>query len=254
MPVRQPSLSKAPDCSYEAVLQLGQLLRRASFRSWIAKARGCPIRPPFSPFAPHGGCSLQSRRAVRSGSARGGLPGSPVFPCLVASRMRLAHLGHAEDPLKWIDMPSAPAGQAPIFESMATQEPRDCFISHASEDKDAIARPLAEALTSAGYSVWFDEYELILGDSLRAKIDEGLAASRFGVVVLSPQFFEKGWPQSELNALAAKEMVGGERLILPIWHGVDEEFLASRASLACGSNRDTKRAARQSRGPTHPGH
>jgi len=114
---------------------------------------------------------------------------------------------------------------------MATQEPRDCFISHASEDKDAVARPLAEALTSAGYSVWFDEYELVLGDSLRGKIDEGLAASRFGVVVLSPQFFEKGWPQSELNALAAKEMVGGERLILPVWHGVDEEFLASKSPL-----------------------
>ncbi len=114
---------------------------------------------------------------------------------------------------------------------MATQEPRDCFISHASEDKDAVARPLAEALVSAGYSVWFDEYELVLGDSLRAKIDEGLAASRFGVVVLSPQFFEKGWPQSELNALAAKEMVGGERLILPVWHGVDEEFLASKSPL-----------------------
>lgn len=117
---------------------------------------------------------------------------------------------------------------------MATQEPRDCFISHASEDKDAVARPLAEALTSAGYSVWFDEYELVLGDSLRAKIDEGLAASRFGVVVLSPQFFEKGWPQSELDALATKEMIGGERLILPIWHGVDEKFLASKSPLLTG--------------------
>lgn len=117
---------------------------------------------------------------------------------------------------------------------MATQEPRDCFISHASEDKDAVARPLAEALTSAGCSVWFDEYELVLGDSLRARIDEGLAASRFGVVILSPQFFEKGWPQSELDALAAKEMVGGEQLILPIWHGVDEKFLARKSPLLTG--------------------
>ena len=91
-------------------------------------------------------CSLGARFG---GSARGGLPGSPVFPCLVASRMRLAHLGHAEDPLEWIDIPSAPAGRAPVFESIATQEPRDCFISHTSEGKDAIARPLAEALTSA---------------------------------------------------------------------------------------------------------
>lgn len=114
---------------------------------------------------------------------------------------------------------------------MASQEPRDCFISHASEDKEAVARPLADALTSAGYSVWFDEHELVLGDSLRARIDQGLAGSRFGVVILSPQFFEKGWPQSELNALAAREMVGRERLILPIWHGVDEEFLAARSPL-----------------------
>jgi hypothetical protein len=108
---------------------------------------------------------------------------------------------------------------------------RDCFICHASEDKDAVARPLAEALKEAGYEVWFDEYELVIGDSLRQKIDEGLAASRFGVVVLSHQFFEKGWAQSELNALIAKEMIGSERLILPIWHGVNEEYLASKSPL-----------------------
>jgi len=94
-----------------------------------------------------------------------------------------------------------------------------------------VARPLAEALRSAGYEVWFDAYELVLGESLRQRIDEGLAASRFGVVVLSRQFFEKGWPQSELNGLFAKEMVGGERLILPVWHDVDEEYLASKSPL-----------------------
>lgn len=94
-----------------------------------------------------------------------------------------------------------------------------------------MARPLAEALRSAGYEVWFDEYELVLGDSLRQRIDEGLSASRFGVVVLSRQFFEKGWPQSELNGLFAKEMVGGERLILPVWHDVDEDYLVSKSPL-----------------------
>jgi len=94
-----------------------------------------------------------------------------------------------------------------------------------------VARPLAEALRSASYEVWFDEYELVLGDSLRQRIDEGLAASRFGVVVLSRRFFEKGWPQSELNGLFAKEMVGGERLILPVWHEIDEDYLASKSPL-----------------------
>ena len=109
--------------------------------------------------------------------------------------------------------------------------PRDCFISHASEDKDAVARPLAEALMQAGYEVWFDEYELVAGESLRQRIDEGLAASRFGVVVLSTAFFDKRWPQSELNGLFAKEVVGDERLILPVWHGVDEEFLATKSPM-----------------------
>lgn len=94
-----------------------------------------------------------------------------------------------------------------------------------------MARPLAEALRSAGYEVWFDEYELVLGDSLRQRIDEGLSASRFGVVVLSRQFFEKGWPQSELNGLFTKEMVGGERLILPVWHDVDEDYIVTKSPL-----------------------
>ena len=49
------------------------------------------------------------------------------------------------------------------------------FISHASEDKDAVVRPLAHALQEFGLSVWYDEFELRIGDSLRRKIDWGLA-------------------------------------------------------------------------------
>jgi len=93
----------------------------------------------------------------------------------------------------------------------------DLFISHASEDKDAFVRPLANALRSAGLTVWYDEFTLRLGDSLRYSIDRGLAQSRFGVVVLSPSFFAKEWPQAELNGLFAREMAGG-KAILPIWH------------------------------------
>jgi hypothetical protein len=105
-----------------------------------------------------------------------------------------------------------------------TDPPRDCFICHASEDKD-VARPLAEALIERGYEVWFDEYEMVVGDSLRQKIDAGLANSRFGVVVLSERFFEKEWPARELDGLVSKEIVGKERLILPVWHEIDEAFL-----------------------------
>lgn len=98
----------------------------------------------------------------------------------------------------------------------------DVFVSHATEDKAAIARPLAEALRAKGLRVWYDDFSLKLGDSLRQSIDRGLARSLFGVVILSPYFFEKHWPQQELNGLATRE-VEGEKVILPIWHNIDAE-------------------------------
>lgn len=102
----------------------------------------------------------------------------------------------------------------------------DCFLSHASEDKEAIARPLYEGLKSAGLAVWFDEAVLELGDSLRTKIDEGLARCRFGIVILSPTFFTKQWPQRELDGLVARETASGEKAILPIWHDLDQRDVA----------------------------
>lgn len=102
----------------------------------------------------------------------------------------------------------------------------DVFISHASEDKEAVARPLAAALQDEGVRVWLDENELLLGDSLRRKIEQGLARSRYGVVILSPAFFSKDWPQQELNGLAAREE-NGDKVILPIWHDVDKRLVAT---------------------------
>lgn len=95
----------------------------------------------------------------------------------------------------------------------------DVFISHASEDKDAVARPLAAHLQGLGLRVWFDELELTLGDSLRRNIDLGLARSRYGIVVLSPAFFQKEWPNKELDGLFARED-GRAKVLLPIWHNV----------------------------------
>jgi hypothetical protein len=108
----------------------------------------------------------------------------------------------------------------------------DAFISHATEDKEKFVKPLATALTRMGYTVWYDEFELRVGDSLRQSIDKGLATSRFGIVVLSPAFFAKNWPQYELNGLTAREM-DGHKVILPIWHNVErEDVLAYSPPLA----------------------
>lgn len=105
----------------------------------------------------------------------------------------------------------------------------DVFLSHASEDKLAIARPLHAGLIRAGVKVWYDEATLTLGDSLRRKIDEGLSRCRFGVVILSPSFFAKDWPQRELDGLVARETASGQKAIIPIWHMVTKLQVA-RAS------------------------
>jgi TIR domain len=98
----------------------------------------------------------------------------------------------------------------------------DAFISHASEDKDDIVRALAMALSERGFSIWYDEFQLKVGDSLRRSIDRGLRDSRFGIVVLSEAFFSKNWPQYELDGLVAREMNGG-KVIPPIWHKVAKD-------------------------------
>ena len=100
----------------------------------------------------------------------------------------------------------------------------DVFISHASEDKGPFVNDLANELQSIGLSVWYDDFTLTIGDSLRRSIDKGLARSRFGVVVLSPAFFEKEWPKRELDGLVALE-TGDRKVILPVWHTVDIAYV-----------------------------
>lgn len=98
----------------------------------------------------------------------------------------------------------------------------DVFISHASEDKNELVEPLASLLAGLGSKVWYDNFTLNLGDSLSRSIDTGLANSKFGLVVLSPDFLQKDWPEYELRGLVAKEL-GRDKVILPIWHNVDRD-------------------------------
>jgi hypothetical protein len=109
----------------------------------------------------------------------------------------------------------------------------DFFISHAGEDKEEVARPLAAELTKVGFRVWFDSMSLTLGDSLSRSIDRGIAHSRYGIVILSQTFFAKQWPRRELDSLASLEVTNGEKKILPVWHGIDQSTI-SRFSPALG--------------------
>ena len=116
----------------------------------------------------------------------------------------------------------------------------DFFISHASEEKESLARPIAEGLRSRGMAVWIDEEVLQIGDSLRRKIDHGLANSRFAVVLVSKALLAKEWPQRELDALLSRED-DGSKVILPVWHDVGladvlrrSPILASRVAIPTG--------------------
>ncbi len=147
----------------------------------------------------------------------------------VRSSMRI--MPRALPPIRQVPLGSVPSLLRTMETSQSSEDgvsPQtfDVFISHASEDKDEVVRPLAESLRAGGLDVWYDEFELRIGDSLRRKIDLGLARSRFGIVVLSQAFFGKGWTNYELDGLVTRS-INGEQILLPIWHNITKQQLIS---------------------------
>ncbi len=100
---------------------------------------------------------------------------------------------------------------------------RDIFVCHASEDKDDVVRLLVKAFTEAGLSCWYDEAEIQWGDSITQKVNEGLASSKFVVVVFSSAFVQKNWPQRELNSVLNQEASSGEVKVLPLLVGTEDD-------------------------------
>lgn len=208
-----------------------RLLDSSNFRSYRAGRRhkyygGLMRRSPARLVIPHSGhwhvtVDLQGLRGSTRSSIRV-IPQEALSPLPEYSPRPLSQL---------VQRP--PRGRSEAAENeQGESQMYDVFISHATEDKDEIVRPLANALVSEGLSVWYDEFELRIGDSLRRKIDTGLARSRFGVVVLSHSFFAKNWPQYELDGLVTREMTG-EQVILPLWHRITKsEVIAQSPSLA----------------------
>src|SRR5580704_3540906 len=108
----------------------------------------------------------------------------------------------------------------------------DLFISHASEDKRSLVQPLATALETLGVGIWYDDFALEAGDSLSRSIDRGLSDSRFGLVILSPSFLKKPWPERQLRGLVSKEL-GRDKVIIPVWYKVSrDDILAFSPPLA----------------------
>jgi len=104
------------------------------------------------------------------------------------------------------------------------------FISHASEDKEAIIEPIVKALEKGGITYWYDKNEIKWGDSISSKINEGLENAKYGIVVLSENFINKGWTKAELNSLLNIEFSNGQKKVLPLIVG-DEENILSKLPL-----------------------
>lgn len=108
--------------------------------------------------------------------------------------------------------------------SIESEEEYDVFVSHAWEDKEDFVDEFVKELKKQGLKVWYDTNKLEWGDSMREKIDKGLAKSRYGVVVLSPNYIaeHKYWTKAELNGLFQVESING-KVILPIWHNLTKK-------------------------------
>lgn len=102
----------------------------------------------------------------------------------------------------------------------------DVFISHAVEDKLAIANELSLKLEKEGLKVWYSGKELTVGDTIEKTIHKGLEQSRFGVVILSPTYLTKNWARREFYTLLARE-IDNRKIILPVLYNITPEQLAS---------------------------
>jgi hypothetical protein len=89
------------------------------------------------------------------------------------------------------------------------------FLSHSSKDK-AFVRRLANDLHSRGVPVWFDEWELKVGDSLNSLIGQGIKESGWLAVIVSNNSNKSPWVDKELNAGLSTELEKKQVYVLPI--------------------------------------
>lgn len=95
------------------------------------------------------------------------------------------------------------------------------FISHDSRDKESIARIIFSGLDKRLIPIWFDEYSLSPGDSLRESIELRLKNSKKCILILSTNFLNNtGWTKKEFDSIFSRELIKNEKVIIPIWVGI----------------------------------
>jgi pimeloyl-ACP methyl ester carboxylesterase len=103
----------------------------------------------------------------------------------------------------------------------------DLFVSYASDDR-APVQQLVAALEARHVTVWWDQGQITLGDSLSLKINEGLNNSRYGLVVISESSIAENWPANELRHLLGRSTDSGEKVILPVRLGISHKRLSEQ--------------------------
>jgi hypothetical protein len=91
----------------------------------------------------------------------------------------------------------------------------DVFLSHSSKDK-GVVRDIATRLKKDGLKVWFDEWEIKPGDSIPARIEDGLENSRILVLCMSANAFGSDWAQLESGTFRFRDPLNKERRFIPV--------------------------------------
>lgn len=99
----------------------------------------------------------------------------------------------------------------------------DFFISHAWRDNE-LTDQLAAKIRDRGRTVWYDRWNMPPGVRVRHRIEEAIASSRCGIVVLSRSYRKGKWCRWELDSLLDRE-VEKKIVIAPVWHGVDAAYV-----------------------------
>ncbi len=89
----------------------------------------------------------------------------------------------------------------------------DIFISHASEDKDVIARPIFAACAKLGMKAFLDEAHIGWGQSFTHKINTALGSARTVLAIVSQVSVTKEWPVTEVNTALSFEVTGQKKVV-----------------------------------------
>ena len=108
---------------------------------------------------------------------------------------------------------------------VAANERPKFFLSYASQNKESLALPLAMALQEKGVRIWFDEYEIKPGDSIRATIELGLKSCERCILLLTKEYLEnRRMAKAEFESIFQREQIEGtNNLFVPVWVGVSRE-------------------------------